>query len=767
MRDTGAAVLTSAAPRFTDEAIIQLVLDTYDVRGDVPRVLHVLNSERDQVVLVGDDRAQLVVKLSNEAESESTIDLEESAALWAVAADPGLPLTTPRALGGSVARHRVVRHPETGAAHFLRAYDRLPGQASLLGTDLAAGTVVAYGVMAARTARALRGFFHPAAGRRLVWHVEGRDRTRELLRHVGDPATRRLVGAAFDGFEERVAPTWAGLRAQVVHGDLTLDNLLIEDGVVTGVLDLGDLVHSTLVFDIAAAFGSLCASREGDDLFRTFRLFLDGYRSVTALEPEELAALGDTIALRAAMTLCISHWRAADHPENATYIQAWDEMSLSLLRQFAELGPDEVTRRLGGPGAAPDTADLVDRRAAVFGTALAALTYAEPLHLVSGSGATMTDSSDRTFIDAYNNVPVVGHTHPRVSGAIADQARLLSTNLRYLHPRAIELAERLVETMPPGPHGLDTVLLVNSGSEATDLAWRLATAATGHTGALVTDFAYHGVTTATAAMSPEEWRGGWRPAHVERFAAPRGPRPDTASWGEALVRLQQAGHRPALLIVDSMYTSDGILAPGPAYHAALGAAARAAGALVVADEVQAGFGRAGDHLWSFVGAGLVPDVVTLGKPMGNGYPIAAVVTRRSYVEALGDQGEFFSTFAGSPVAAVAGLAVLDVIDDHDLVQHAAAMGDLLRGRLRDATADLGVVREVRGRGLLVGVDLAGSSSMMVAEVQDRVRENGVLIGTTGPESDVLKIRPPLTITPAQVVQVADTVAAAVKQLAGQ
>ena len=760
MTDAGEAVLTGAAPRFEDETILGLVAETYGVGG---RVLRALNSERDQVVLVGDDQRQLVVKLSHEAETAANIDLEESAARWAVTADPGLPLSTPLTVRGSQARHGVVRHPATGAAHFLRAYDRLPGQAGLVWTDLAPDTVVAYGAVTARTARALRGFFHPAAGRRLLWHVEERDRTRTLARHIDDPSTRRLVEAAFDDFEERVAPTWPALRAQVVHGDLTLDNLLVDDGEVSGVLDLGDLAHSTLVSDIAAAFGSLSATLEGAALFRTLRLFLDGYRSVTPLEPAELAALGDTIAVRAAITLCISHWRAADHPENAAYIRGWDEISVSLLRQFEELGHEEVTRRLGGPRTPPDTTELIGRRAAVFGTALAELTYSEPLHLVSGSGATLTDSNGETLIDAYNNVPVVGHTHARVSGAIADQARLLSTNLRYLHPRAIELAERLVDSMPGD---LDTVLLVNSGSEATDLAWRLATAATGRTGALVTEFAYHGVTTATAALSPEEWRDGRRPGHVERFAAPGGPRPDPTSFGDAVGRLREAGHEPALVIVDPVYTSDGVLAPGAAYHEALGAAATAAGALVVADEVQAGFGRTGDHLWSFVGAGLVPDVVTLGKPMGNGYPIAAVVTRSSYAEALGGEAEFFSTFAGSPVAAVAGLAVLDVIDDHDLVAHAAAMGALLRGRLQEATAACPAVHDVRGRGLIVGVDLAGTPSTVVAAVQDRVREHGVLIGTTGPASDVLKIRPPLAISRAQVARVADVVAAAVHDLTG-
>lgn len=759
MTDPGWGVLASAAPQFPDEAIGKLVLDAYGVEG---RVLKRLNSERDQVVLFGDDRHQLVVKLSNESESASNIDLEEAAALWAVSADPLLPLSTPLPVRGSESRHTTTRHPETGASHFLRAYDRLSGRAGLEGGDLAADTVVAYGATTARTARALRGFFHPAAGRRVLWHVEERQKARRLVSHITDPAVRELVEAAFDRFEDRVAPTWPQLRAQVVHGDLTLDNLLIDGTQVTGVLDLGDLTHSTLVFDIASAFGSLSATLQGDALFRTLRLFLDGYRSVLPLEPEELGVLGDTIAVRAAITLCISHWRSADHPENAEYIQAWDAISVSLLSQFDALGHDAVTKQLGGPVRAPATTALTRRRAAVFGEALAPLTYSRPLHLVRGTGATLTDSDGKTYIDAYNNVPVVGHAHPRVSGAIADQARLLSTNLRYLHPRAVELAERLIETMPSG---LNTVLFVNSGSEATDLAWRLATAATGRTGALVTEFAYHGVTTATTALSPEEWRNGWTPGHVERFTAPHGPEPDVAPFTAALDRLQRAGHDPALVMVDTAYTSDGILDPGTGYHEELAAAARAAGAIIVADEVQAGFGRAGEHLWSFVGAALSPDVVTLGKPMGNGYPVAAVITRRDYVDALGAQAEFFSTFAGSPVAAAAATAVLDVIDDCDLVAHATAMGEMLRRRLREELSAGPQVREVRGRGLLIGVDLAGTPADVIESVLDRVREDGVLIGSTGARFDVLKIRPPLVVSAEQVERIASVIGSAVNQIA--
>lgn len=405
------------------------------------------------------------------------------------------------------------------------------------------------------------------------------------------------------------------------------------------------------------------------------------------------------------------------------------------------------------------TAALAVRRQAVFGSVLAPLTYREPLTPVRGCGATLQDRDGRSYIDAYNNVPVVGHAHPRVATAVADQTRLLSTNLRYLHPGAIELAERLVASMPPGS-GLDTVLFLNSGSEATDLAWRIATAVTRRTGALVTDFAYHGVTAATTALSPEQWRRGWVPDHVERIPAPREARPDGVA--DAVARLADRGHAPAALFVDPTYTSDGILVPGRKYHEAVATAVHRSGALLVADEVQAGFGRSGDHLWSFVGAGLQPDLVTLGKPMGNGYPVAAVIARRADADRLAVDTEFFSTYAGGPVAAAAASAVLDVIADEHLVEHAAAMGQLLRDRL--SRGGHPAIRDVRGRGLLTGVQLDGIDA---SAVLDEARRAGVLIGATGPDADVLKIRPPLVISPDQVERVAAVVLAAIEHAGGK
>jgi 4-aminobutyrate aminotransferase-like enzyme len=322
------------------------------------------------------------------------------------------------------------------------------------------------------------------------------------------------------------------------------------------------------------------------------------------------------------------------------------------------------------------------------------------------------------LLDAYNNVPVVGHCHPRVTEAVVRQTRALNTHARYLYEPLIELAERLAASMPAG---LDTVMLVNSGSEANEIAWRLALAATGNSGAIVTDHAYHGVTTAISDLSPEEWPPGYRPEHVETVWPPGAelPRPKGGL---------------AATVVDCAFTSDGVWIPEAAGLQAMLEQTHAAGGLFVADEVQAGHGRLGGQLWAFERYGLLPDVVTLGKPMGNGYPVAAVVARGELFERLG--ASVFSTFGGNPVAARAALAVLDVIEDERLVERAERVG----ARLREGLAALGA-GEVRGSGLLAGVEL--ESAELAEAVVDGMRERGVLIGRTGRGGNVLKIRPPL------------------------
>ena len=312
------------------------------------------------------------------------------------------------------------------------------------------------------------------------------------------------------------------------------------------------------------------------------------------------------------------------------------------------------------------------------------------------------------------------------------------------------------------PDGLDTVLFVNSGSEANDLAWRLATTVTGADAGIATSWSYHGVTDAVADFSTSEWPRGEQPARVEAYPAPDTYRgryadaSDPASVGraeisEAVARLAERGRRPAALFVDSTFTSDGIFVPEPAVVSEIVAAAHDAGALFVADEVQSGYGRTGE-LWGFTRWGVTPDIVTLGKPMGNGHPIAAVITRSEIVDRFGAQTTFFSTFGGNPVACAAALAVLDVLEDEHLVANAATVGESLRSLLRALAERHEAIGDVRGRGLMTGVELVHDrvtrepDGSLAARAKDEMAERGVLIGTTGRHGNVLKIRPPLCIT---------------------
>ncbi|HEY7598856.1 MAG TPA: aminotransferase class III-fold pyridoxal phosphate-dependent enzyme, partial [Candidatus Limnocylindrales bacterium] len=600
---------------------------------------------------------------------------------------------------------------------------------------------------------------------------------------VDDIDRRRQLDRAMERFMDRVHPVLPALRAQVIHNDITLDNLLLDPGgAVTGIIDFGDMTHTALVLDVPATLQSLV--REREDIFAVAGDFLPGYTELLPLERHEAELLADLLAGRMVQTILISAWRTRQFPDN-DYITGWAEPAWALLDQLDRAGMDRAAERLAAlalapvtrhSAAQPDHGELRARRERVLGSALEPLSYARPLHLVRGSGAWLFDAEGRAFLDAYNNVPVVGHAHPRVTDAIARQAALLNTNTRYLHSAIVELAERIVAGMPDG---LDTVMFVNSGSEANDLAWRLATIATGGDAGLVGEWAYHGVSAAIVDFSPSEWPRGERPDGVETFPAPdtfRGPYARPGIDGPALARqdldaavarLAERGRRPAALFVDSLFTSAGIFTPDPAVVTATLQAARDAGALLVADEVQSGHGRTGDGLWAFPAWGITPDVVTLGKPMGNGHPIAAVVTRGELADCMAQaRTAFFSTFGGNPVACLAALTVLDVIEDEQLVANAAAVGGHLRSALAELAGRHAALGDVRGRGLMIGVELVedgrgedgapAPAAALARRARDELRERGVLVGTTRREGNVLKIRPPLCITRDEAASIAGT-----------
>lgn len=711
------SVLAAAPPRFSTGEATRIAAALFGVEGPAVE----LGSERDQAFLIEDGAAGAVLKISNGSEQAGALDLEEAAIAHVAAVAPELPVA------------RLLRPRATWEGHQVRLFERLGGKKG--GPSLAGGAVRDLAAEHARLCLALRSFFHPAAGRELLWDVRQTPRLRELLGAIEDAGRRELVVRTVERFEDRVLPAWPRLRAQVVHGDFNLDNLLLDErGRLTGILDFGDCCHSALAADLAVALASYLRGRPVENVFRVARAALDGFGSVLPLEPLELELLGDLVAARLAAIVTISAWRVRRFPENAAYIRSWDADSWPLLELLDALGPEQVASELRAARRPLPTGELARRRRQATGAILTPLTYGRPVHAVRAEGVWIEEADGRRLLDAYNNVPVVGHCHPRVTEAVVRQTRLLATHARYLYEPLVELAERLLATFPPQA-GLDTVLLLNSGSEANDLAWRLATGATGRRGALVTEHAYHGVTAATSSLSPEEWPEGARPAHVGTIPPPVGDGRLERALDDTLAGLESG---LAATFLDGSLMSDGIHTPDGAELRLLVERTHAAGGLYVADEVQAGHGRTGP-LWSFMRPGLAPDVVTLGKPMGNGYPVAALVTRRELAERFPYAGATFSTFGGNPVAASAALAVLDVLEDEQLPTRAAAVGE----RLRASLAALGKedVVEVRGSGLLAGVQL--TSSELARRVADGLRESEVLVGVTGKGRDVLKIRPPL------------------------
>ena len=786
MADAGSDILTEESPKISLAYARELLAEYFPAAvGARLDELSELPSERDRNVLCrGADGRAAVLKISSSAEDHAVVGMENAAMAHVAAVDPTLPV--PRLLPARDGGPTSTVLGEDGREHLARLVTVVPGE-QLEGRPVSLVLARDIGRSSARMSVALRGFFHPAGSRALQWDLRRVGTLADHAEHVGDPANRALLAALLPRVQPAIEAT-TRLRSAIQHGDVTLTNVLADDSVdadaVSGLIDFGDIHHTAVVCDLGASLNSVLRSGAGSsiaDLMRLAAAFVEGYQRVQPLDVDEADLLGDLVLARLATTVLISAWRSGQHPDNVTYITQYDEASWTLLHQLTAQHPADLTAafaRLVGtsrarPRAGDDGSELAQRRAAVLGGGLAPLTYREPLEILRGEGPWLYDAAGRRYLDGYNNVPVVGHAHPTVVQAISRQAAVLNVNNRYLHPNIVELAERITASMPDH---LDTCVFTNSGTEANDLAWRMAMACTGGSGAIIAEWAYHGISAAIVEFSSNEWPAGHHPEHVTTFRAPHVD-PDCPSPGraeghqrvaEAADVLVARGHRPAMLLVDSMFTSEGILDASPEFMDGLVAATHEAGALFLADEVQAGFGRTGPAFWRFAALGVTPDIVTLGKPMGSGHPIAAVVTTRAIAEQFGQRYEFFSTFAGNPVSCAAALAVMDVLEQEQIPAQAAIVGDHLRARLRDLAVAYPAIAAVRGTGLVAGVELAGlgvlDGRQLAARVVEELRVRGCLVGATGPGGNVLKIRPPLVWTSVHADLLADTLAAVLADL---
>ncbi len=744
--------LETSPPAFTPETAEMLAWDIFGIAGTA----QLLYGERDQNFHIRPEAGEgIILKILGPAEDPATVEFQTGALEHIAMMDPTLPVPRTQRTRAGEAYTRV---PDSaGVPHIVRALRFQPGRI-MAGLEPTAPLLRNTGATLARLDHALANYFHPAAGQPIVWDLRRIPALRPSAALITPPAVRTLVEGVLDRFIAFL-PALARLRHQMVHNDLHPGNMLVNEAAttITGLLDFGDMIHAPLVFDLAVT----AAETTGTNLspIDYAAEIIAGYNAHTPLEDCEFPALFEAIIARHAQSATIHAWRLQHDPEGAAKLGSLSALSAPAIESFLTAGRDGVVAKFRAAAARKadeDSSALPARRQRALGRGLE-LSYREPVHLVRGEGVFLYGPDGERYLDAYNNVPAVGHGNSRVANAIASQMATLCTNTRYLHEAVVRYAERLSATMPAG---LENCLFVNSGSEANDAAWRIAKLLTGRGGALVMANAYHGVTDAVAALSP----------YYGPFAQPLAPfvqtleAPDTyrgpftgadaaahyaADATRAIAALNASGHGVAALIVDSAFVSNGILNVPDGYFAAIAAAVRAAGGLVIGDEVQSGFGRLGDTFWGFARHGVTPDLVTLGKPMANGHPVGAVVTRPALLQAFTDKIDFFSTFGGNPVAAAAALATLDVLQEENLQENALATGRLLRQGLHALAARHPAIGDVRGSGLMIGVDIVSERASrtpapeLARQIANKMRHLGVLIGTEGPHGNVLKIRPPL------------------------
>ncbi len=781
-------VLEAQAPAFSNQEAEAIARRAFDIDASAQP----LASERDQNFhLRAKDGNEWVLKIANPAEKPEILDMQTQALLHIGRTDPSLPIPRVKVTPDGALFHEI--DGADGRRFIVRVLSFLPGQ--LLGdATLHPALLRDVGAMAARIARALRGFFHPAARHELLWDLTQAPALRARTHHIEEEERRRVVEDVLEHFDTEVLPKLNRLRAQVIHNDIAGLNALADGNRVSGVIDFGDLIHAPLVCDLAVPIAGLIDDHP--DPIAAAAEITAGYHAVTQFEDDELRLIFDLACTRLAMEVTIANWRVCDHPENTTYIMAGIQDAGAQLDRLRALGAERMYTALRRACATPisiDVADfqtpspeddlqsLIERRRQRLGPELE-LSYDEPVHVVRGEGVWLIDDTGRSLLDAYNNVPSVGHCHPTVVQALARQAATLNTNTRYLYKSVIEYADRLTATMPGD---LSVCMFVCSGSEANDLAWRLAKAHTGNSGGIVMEDAYHGTTDAVYELSPADYgidKGRTLADYIATIPAPDGYRgkfrrndPNfaeryAACIDDAVASLASRGFAPAAFYLDLVLSSNGIMIPPPGYLSEAFEKIRAAGGLCVADEVQSGFGRTGDHLWGFEAHDVVPDIVTLGKPIGNGLSMAAVVTTPEIVASLMQETDFFSTTGGNPVACSVGLAVLDVLEQEGLQNRAARVGAILRSQIEKLAEQHPLIGDVRGAGLFIGVELVRDHSTLepaakeTTAVVNRMRELGVLVGTDGPSGNVLKIRPPLVFDENHAQQFTDTLDRALREI---
>lgn len=748
------ASLVQRAPHFTVEEAACLAADLYRLDAKATT----LPSERDQNFLLHSRvGGPFVLKIANAEEKRETLEFENQAIKFLLERCLRLrfPRLAPSASGSEIS---VVTRDEQ--KHYVRLFHWLEGEPFAKALPHHRGLLTSLGQGLAEMDAALFEFDLPVAHRPLYWDLRRAGQARDHLSLL--PQNRAvMIGQILARWDQI---DWSELRFSVIHNDASDYNVLVDQrsGRATALLDFGDMVHTATVCEVAIA----CAYAifDTEDPTGAAATIVSAYHERLPLTEAEIDVLETLILARLALSVANAAFQTRDAPENE-YLNISNVGAWALLDRLAAFPPGWATRmfryacgrppaKVAFPGASETKERLLERRRAHLGPSLS-LSYCDPLHIVCGVRQYLYDAGGKRYLDCVNNVAHVGHSHPRVVNAAAKQMELLNTNTRYVHELLVAFIERLTQTLP---ESLSVVFVVSSGSEANELALRLARSQTGSDQIIVLDHAYHGNTNSLIDISPYKFDGpGGRgcPPHVHVVPMPdhyrgahRGADAGHAYALSVADRIAQLD-RPATFISESALSCGGQIILPDGYLAEAYAAVRAGGGVCVADEVQTGFGRAGTDFWMFETQGVVPEIVTLGKPIGNGHPLGAVVTTRKIADQFANGMEYFNTFGGNPVSCAVGLAVLDVLRDEELQSNALEVGNYLKTELQKLQEVFPVIGDVRGRGLFLGIDLVRGPENLepaakeAAEIIERMRDRGVLLSTDGPFHNVIKIKPPM------------------------
>ncbi len=760
----------SPAPQVSTERAAQIAADVFGIHADVAPLDSYIDSN---FLLTQADGTRLVLKVANDAESRAELDLQQEMMAQLQQRMPGF---TPQQVG-----ELVQVEGEDGRKHWARVASYLAGD--LLADHHHAATAETWRQLGEKLAQmdlALADCSHAAQHRELRWNLTS---SLPLVLRGSELWTadqRAMTQAAAAAFTAHVLRVVDELPKQLIHNDANELNVLVTPGEppqVSGVFDFGDVVYAPRVFELAVAAAYVAIGAPGSMLQRVAHLAA-GFDQVSPLSDAEWQALFPSMLMRLALRVTISS-RDAEFEGGNEYITVNQAPAWNGLRQMLQVPPATALKILQSAPTSHEgelsQQQILDKRRRHIGKSLS-ISYTEPLTIVKGRGAWLFDESGRGYLDGVNNVCHVGHCHPKVVDAAQQQIAALNTNSRYLHPHLARYAERLTDLFPDP---LNVCFFVNSGSEANELALRLARTFTGRRNIIAMDGGYHGNTGNLIDISHYKHDGpggAGAPDWVRTVPCPDPFRGRYRDGGKAAELYPQhvaeaaTGFDPAAFLFEPLIGCGGQIIPPAGYWTAACQHARDAGAVVIADEVQVGFGRVGSHWWAhqlddeFGGAR--PDIVTLGKPIGNGHPMAAVITTTEIADAFANGMEYFNTFGGNPVSCAIGMAVLDVIEDEQLMSNAAAIGKQLQTGIRDLAQQFPVIGDVRGAGLYLGAefiepnasDLQPNAARLTA-VLDYCKDAGVLFSSDGPDHNVLKIKPPIIWSRAE----ADLALAVLKQ----